>query len=183
MRGKHSDSIGVGTPVTGRPLHAVETLSDALPMVSFDRRRRCIGQVFRTVKTEGFDIEALGIGEPASRFKLVAAPPIAAMPIRRRVHARDGDPGRGPLRPITDVVEADDVALVELSAPNSKAGPSGRRTLTPAAPSPIWPGFVPGSAAGPALADNRVPSSCSQAGSDFNPMNAEHACRYACNDG
>lgn len=93
--------------------HTVNSLADAFVMVEYYRRRWCIEQVFRTLKTKGFDIEALRIGEPAVRFKLVTATLIAAVTIQQLVHARDGDPNRGPLRPITDVLEPDDRPLLE----------------------------------------------------------------------
>lgn len=93
--------------------HTVESVEDALRMVGFYRRRWCIEQVFRTMKTKGFDIEALRTGDPAVRFKLVTATLIAAVSIQQMVHARDGDPNGGPLRPITDVVDPDDIPLME----------------------------------------------------------------------
>jgi len=93
--------------------HAVESVEDALRMVGFYRRRWCIEQVFRTMKTKGFDIEALRSGDPEVRFKLVTATLIAAISIQQMVHARDGDPSGGPLRPITDVLDPDDIPLIE----------------------------------------------------------------------
>lgn len=92
--------------------HAVAGLADALTQVELYRRRWCIEQIFRTMKTKGFDIEALRIGEPEVRFKLVTATLIAAVTIQQLVHARDGDTAGGPLRPITDVVDPDDLPLM-----------------------------------------------------------------------
>ena len=93
--------------------HAVEGVADALFMVDLYRRRWCIEQVFRTLKTKGFNIEALRTGEPDVRCKLVTATLIAAVSIQQLVHARDGDPSGKPLRLITDVVDPDDVPLIE----------------------------------------------------------------------
>ena len=113
------DAREIDPPATGGvhwrliTTHAVENVADALLMVGFYRRRWCIEQVFRTLKTKGFDIEGLRTGEPSVRFKLVTATLIAAVSIQQLVHAREGDPSQGPLRPITDVVEPDDVALIE----------------------------------------------------------------------
>jgi len=107
-----------GLPVAGGvhwrllTTHPVADLADALAQVALYRRRWCIEQVFRTMKTKGFDIEALRIGEPDIRFKLVTATLIAAVTIQQLVHARDGDASGGPLRPITDVVEPDDIPLL-----------------------------------------------------------------------
>ena len=67
--------------------------------------------MFRTLKTEGFDIEDIRIEEAAPRNRLVAAALIAAVCIQQLVHARDGGPG--PLRPLTDAFEPDDIPLLE----------------------------------------------------------------------
>ena len=113
------DAREVDPPATGGvhwrliTTHAVETIADALLMVGFYRRRWCIEQVFRTMKTQGFNVEALRTGEPGVRFKLVTATLIAAISIQQLVHARDGDPSKGPLRPITDVVDPNDIPLIE----------------------------------------------------------------------
>ncbi len=48
-------------------------------------------------KTKGFDIGAPRLGDPAIRFKLATAAPIAALATRQRVHARDGDASGAPL--------------------------------------------------------------------------------------
>ncbi len=113
------DAREVDPPATGGvhwrllTTHAVEDVEDALEMVGLYRRRWCIEQVFRILKTKGFDIEALRIGEPDVRFKLVTATLVAAISIQQLVHARDGDTSGGPLRPITDVLDPDDIPLME----------------------------------------------------------------------
>lgn len=75
------------------------------------RKRWAIEQLFRTLKTKGFDIERLRIEDAAPRDKLIMATLIAAVIIQQMVHARDGAPG--PLRPCTDAFEPEDIPLLE----------------------------------------------------------------------
>ena len=80
-------------------------------MIELYRRRRNIEPLFRTLKTDGFDIEHVDIEDAAPRNCLIAATLIAAVCIQQLVHARDGGPG--PLRPLTDAFDAEDAALLE----------------------------------------------------------------------
>jgi hypothetical protein len=91
--------------------HAVTSAAEAWAVAEFYRRRWAIEQLFRTLKTEGFDIEDIHIDEPAPRNRLVTAALIAAVCIQQLVHARDGGPG--PLRPLSDVFEPEDFPLLE----------------------------------------------------------------------
>ena len=91
--------------------HAVSCVEQAWAVADLYRRRWAIEQLFRTLKTEGFDIEDLRIEEPAPRNRLITATLIAAVCIQQLVHARDGGPG--PLRPLTDAFEPDDIPLLE----------------------------------------------------------------------
>ena len=101
------------TPVHWRLLttRPVCNAAEAWVVVDLYRRRWLIEQLFRTLKTKGFDIEGLQIEDPMPRDKLVTAALVAAIHIQQLVHARDGGPG--PLRPCTDVFEADDIPLLE----------------------------------------------------------------------
>jgi hypothetical protein len=90
---------------------AVEDVLQALTIVELYRRRWAIEQLFRTLKTKGFDIEGLRIEDPEPRDKLVIAALIAAVAIQQLVHARDGGPG--PLRPATDAFDPEDLPLLE----------------------------------------------------------------------
>jgi hypothetical protein len=95
--------------LTTRP---VETLPQALATTDLYRRRWAIEQLFRTMKTEGFDIEALRMNDDRPRRVLVAATLIAAVAVQQLVHAREGgDPAR--LRPLADAFEPEDQALLE----------------------------------------------------------------------
>ncbi|MGY4499911.1 hypothetical protein ACVWYH_003842 [Bradyrhizobium sp. GM24.11] len=80
-------------------------------MVELYRRRWAIEQLFRTLKTEGFDVEDVQIEDKAPRHRLIVATLIAAVCIQQLVHARDGGPG--PLRPVSDALEPKDIPLLE----------------------------------------------------------------------
>jgi Transposase DDE domain len=90
---------------------SVREAAEAWAMVDLYRRRWAIEQLFRTLKTQGFDIEGIRIQEPEPRDKLVTAALIAAVAVQQLVHGREG--GEGPLRPCTDVFEPEDIPLLE----------------------------------------------------------------------
>lgn len=89
----------------------VEDAAQAWALVDRYRKRWAIEQMFRTLKTQGFDIEGVRIEAPPPRDKLITAALIAAVAIQQLVHARDGGPG--PLRPCTDAFEPEDIPLLE----------------------------------------------------------------------
>jgi hypothetical protein len=91
--------------------HPVTDAAEAWAVVELYRKRWAIEQLFRTLKTKGFDIEGLRIEDPDPRDKLVMATLIAAVTIQQMVHARDGGPG--PLRPCTDAFDPQDIPLLE----------------------------------------------------------------------
>jgi hypothetical protein len=91
--------------------HAVTSADQAWAVADLYRRRWAIEQLFRTMKTQGFDIEGLRIRESAPRNRLATAALIAAVAIQQLVHAREGGPG--PLRPSSDAFEPQDQALLE----------------------------------------------------------------------
>jgi Transposase DDE domain len=95
--------------------HAVADTKDAFAIADLYRRRWAIEQVFRSLKSKGFDIEGLTIEAEAPLAKLVTAALIAAVHLQQLVHARDGTtegaPGR--LRPLTDAFAPEDVPLIE----------------------------------------------------------------------
>jgi hypothetical protein len=107
------------TPPTGqKPLHwrlltttKVDDLPTALSIADLYRRRWVIEQLFRTMKTQGFDIESIRIDDSEPRDKLITAALIAAVAVQQLVHARDG--GQQPLRPMTDVFYADDWPILQ----------------------------------------------------------------------
>jgi hypothetical protein len=108
----------VSAPPGQTPLHwrllttrAVSDAAEAWEVIALYRKRWAIEQLFRTLKTGGFDIEGLRIEDDAPRDRLVTAALIAAVAIQQIVHARDGGPG--PLRPCTDVFQPEDMPLLE----------------------------------------------------------------------
>jgi hypothetical protein len=96
--------------------HPVTDAAQAWAMVDLYRKRWAIEQLFRTLKTKGFDIEGLRIEDPAPRDNLGMATLIAAVTIQQMVHARDGGPG--PPRPCTDAFGPKDIPLLEAFCAN-----------------------------------------------------------------
>jgi hypothetical protein len=90
--------------------HPVGGLDQALGVAELYRRRWAIEQLFRSMKTQGFDVEALRIGDAAPHRNLVAATLIAAVVVQQLVHARDGGER---LRPVADAFDAADLPLLE----------------------------------------------------------------------
>ena len=108
----------VSPPPGAPPLHwrllttqPVEDILQAWAVVERYRKRWAIEQLFRTLKTQGFDIEGIRIEEPEPRDKLITAALIAAVAVQQLVHARDGGPG--PLRPSTDAFQPEDIPILE----------------------------------------------------------------------
>lgn len=93
--------------------HTVDDAAQAVAIVELYRRRWLIEQVFRTLKTQGFDIEGLRIEEEAPLRRMVMATLVAAITIQQLVHARDGAQGPKPLQPMTDAFDPADALLLE----------------------------------------------------------------------
>lgn len=100
----------------GEPLHwrllttwHVSDLNEALVVIGFYRCRWLIEQLFRTMKTQGFDIEALRMETEPPLRRLVMAALIAAVTVQQLLHARDGTTAR----PLTDAFDAEDRSLLE----------------------------------------------------------------------
>jgi hypothetical protein len=89
--------------------HPVECLADALQIVEWYRARWTVEQLFRTLKTQGFDIEESQIESFAVMRKLVVAALIASLRVLQLVHARNGDTGQK----LTDAMEQADEPVVE----------------------------------------------------------------------
>lgn len=96
--------------LTTRP---VTTPQDAFGIVERYRRRWAIEQVFRALKTQGFDIEGLAIENGPALRNLVTAALVAATLVQQLVHARDGGPPDTPLRPIIDAFPTEDIPFIE----------------------------------------------------------------------
>ena len=87
----------------------VTTLAEARRVCAIYRQRWTIEQLFRTMKTKGFDIEAVRVVEPKPFETLAAAILIAAVQVLQMVRERDG----AAKRPQTDVFEAEDQPVLE----------------------------------------------------------------------
>jgi hypothetical protein len=87
------------TPAHWRLLtsHAAASFDDARRLCGFYRARWTIEQVFRTLKSQGFAIEALRIADTEPFQTLAAAALLAAIRVMQMVQARDGAAGL-PLR-------------------------------------------------------------------------------------
>lgn len=88
--------------------HGVDDLETARRIVGYYRQRWTIEQVFRTLKTKGFDVEALRIAEGPFE-KLVTASLIAAVTVLQLVRERDG----AARRPLEDALDAADRPILE----------------------------------------------------------------------
>ena len=107
-------------PPAGEKVHwrllttlAVTDLAAACKIAALYRRRWAIEQLFRTLKTQGFDIEGLRVADDAPRRNLVMAALVAAVSVQQLVHARDGADPHGRFRPIADAFDDEDVPLIE----------------------------------------------------------------------
>ena len=146
--------------------HPVNNVAEAFAVVELYRRRWAIEQLFRTMKTQGFDIEGLLIEEEPPLRRLVMATLIAATTIQQlwcmpgtaarawRRRGRCRMPSSRKMRP-----------CLRRFVTNSRARPSGRRTPIPRTLWPMRHGSVPVLADGPATMENQDPLSSSTAGS------------------
>lgn len=91
--------------------HRVDDTADARRIIGFYRLRWTIEQLFRTMKTKGFDVEALRQEQDGPLEKLVTAILIAAVKVMQIVDERDGKAKR----PLGDVLDPDDQPALERS--------------------------------------------------------------------
>jgi len=96
--------------LTTRP---IEDVAQAFAVIDLYRRRWAIEQLFRTMKSQGFDIEGVLVEDEAPLERLAMATLIAAVTVQQLVHARDGTQGPEPLRPLLDAFDAEDAPLLE----------------------------------------------------------------------
>ena len=92
--------------------HEVETRKDAIRIAGFYRQRWLIEQVFRTMKTKGFDVGAVRLARNGPYENLAMVTTIAAITVLQLVRERDGEAGR----PLRDALGEDDgPILAEIS--------------------------------------------------------------------
>jgi hypothetical protein len=89
--------------------HEIADLDDALEIVEWYRSRWIVEQVFRVMKTQGFDIEESQIATPEAMEKLATATLIAALRTMQLVQGREGDAGQK----LSDAMETPDDEFVE----------------------------------------------------------------------
>ena len=89
--------------------HAVNDIADARRIVNFYRQRWTIEQLFRAMKTQGFNVEALRQEEDGPLEKLVTVILVAAITVMQLVAERDGKAKR----PLADAFDADDRPALE----------------------------------------------------------------------
>lgn len=87
----------------------VKTEAEACRIVGYYRQRWTIEQLFRTLKSEGFDVEMLRVAEDGPFEKLVAASTVAAVTVLQLVRERDGAEGR----PLEDALDPGDRPVLE----------------------------------------------------------------------
>lgn len=89
--------------------HQVNDIADARRIIGFYRLRWTIEQLFRTMKTKGFDVEALRQEADGPLENLVTAILIAAVKVMQLVHEREGKARR----PLSDIFDPDDQPALE----------------------------------------------------------------------
>jgi len=99
------------TPLHWRLLttHPATSLKDAGWIAGLYRQRWAVEQVFRVMKTQGFDVEAVRFEGNRPLSKLACAILIAAIHIQQMLHDRDGSASR----PIVDVFDEADRPVIE----------------------------------------------------------------------
>ncbi len=92
--------------------HAVDSMQKASEIVDIYRRRFLIEQLFRTLKTAGFNIESVELGDPQAFIAFTGFALLASATILQLVKARDGNSGQL----LSHAFEADDrPVLIALS--------------------------------------------------------------------
>jgi hypothetical protein len=89
--------------------HDITDAGRAEEIADLYRGRFLIEQLFRTLKTAGFNIEEAEIGEPHAMIAFTGLATIAAVSVMQLVKARDGGSGQA----LTDCFEADDKPLLK----------------------------------------------------------------------
>lgn len=84
--------------------HQATTLAEAQQITRLYRQRWTIEQLFRLMKTKGFNIEAVRVVEGGPFENLTAATLVAAVQVLQMVRERDGAAGR-PLEDVLDPVD------------------------------------------------------------------------------
>lgn len=106
--------------------HAVDSFATARWIAGLYRRRWVIEELFRTLKTRGFDIERVSIAE-GPFGKLAAAALVAAVSVLQLVQDRDG----AARRPFTDVFAPDEQEALEAVSAELEGNTEKQKNLHP----------------------------------------------------
>ena len=111
VEAREVDPPATVSPVHWRLLttHQATTLTDAQQITRLYRQRWTIEQLFRLMKTKGFNIEAVRVVEGGPFENLTAATLVAAIQVLQMVRERDGAAGR----PLKDVLDPEDRPALE----------------------------------------------------------------------
>ena len=111
VEAREVDPPATVSPVHWRLLttHQATTLTDAQQITRLYRQRWTIKQLFRLMKTKGFNIEAVRVVEGGPFENLTAATLVAAIQVLQMVRERDGAAGR----PLKDVLDPEDRPALE----------------------------------------------------------------------
>jgi hypothetical protein len=89
--------------------HPIAELSQALRILDLYRQRWTIEQLFRVLKTKGFDVETSRIADGVPFENFITAALIAAITVQQLVRDRDG----AAKRPLCDALDPDDQPALE----------------------------------------------------------------------
>jgi hypothetical protein len=164
-------------PVCWRLLtsHRVDSFATARWIAGLYQQRWIIEELFRTLKTRGFDIERVAIAEGPFE-KLAAAALVAAVSVMQLVRDRDG---RGK-RPLEDVFEPHEFAMIERVSSTLEGKTDKQKNPHLKDLSPLPPGSAQGSADGPAITESPAPSSFSKVFSTSEPCSTVGASPKMC---
>ena len=107
--------------------HRLSTLAEAQQIVAWYKARWAIEQVFRVMKTRGFEIEAVIMQDAAAFETLATATLIAAVKVMQMVHDRDGTAKR----PLTDAFRAEDQPVLEAVCATLEGNTAKQKTPHP----------------------------------------------------
>lgn len=90
--------------------HTVESVEQAMQIVSWYQQRWHIEQVFRTLKSQGLDVESSEVETASALENLVVLALLASVQIMQLVQGRNGESGR----PASDVFEEEEMPVLKL---------------------------------------------------------------------
>lgn len=107
--------------------HAVDAVEQALQVILWYRRRWLIEQLFRTLKTQGLDIESSQVESAEALRRLIVLALIAATHILQLLGVRDGLL----FRPVSDVFTAEQKQVLTAVLPRLEGRTAARRNPHP----------------------------------------------------